>query len=84
MKVGAEHPTNGGCHFFLYLIIHYCYLIAYKFSMTSISDRRIWCGVKKILFTLNKMWIFLKTKAQTLRFNFIFNQLTMSIWGGIG
>lgn len=43
----AEHLKHRGYHFFLYLIFRYCYLMAYKFRMTSPLERRIRRGVKK-------------------------------------
>ncbi len=43
----AESLKHRGYHFFLYLIFRYCYLIVYKFRMTSPLKRRIRCGMKK-------------------------------------
>ncbi|MDP7077889.1 MAG: hypothetical protein QGI64_06465, partial [Desulfobacterales bacterium] len=43
----AEYLKHREYHFFLYLVFHYCYLMAYKFRMTSPLERRIRRGVKK-------------------------------------
>ncbi len=45
----AEHLKRKGYHFFLYLISRYCYLMAYKFRVTSPQERSIRRGAKKFV-----------------------------------